>query len=199
MAGKKAQGAVKKSDILAASLKLFHEKGYEATSIQDVATAVGLLKGSLYHHISSKEELLYEIVTQVLNQLIPKLEVWRSLEGSSLDRLTRFMEEYVLHVIANQESISVMFRDYSALTEAHRAKVIEMQRQYDRFLAELIETGRQDGSIAELGDTRILVNALYGMANWSYLWYRRDLTTTPAVIAMQISMFARRMLSGNER
>lgn len=165
--------------------------------MQDVATSVGILKGSLYYYISSKEDLLFGIVERVLAELVPHLERWRTLEGNNLDRIVTFMEEYVLHVIAHRESIGVMFRDFAAMSDSRREKVYQFERQYDTFLADLIEAGQQDGSVAKFDETRLVVNALFGMANWTYRWYRPNGRYTPEEIAKQIASLTRLSLAQN--
>jgi AcrR family transcriptional regulator len=192
---KQNQSGLKFDEILDAALTLFHSKGYDATSVQDVAGSVGILKGSLYYYIDSKEDLLYGIISRVLNQLIPNLEQWRTLEGSGLQRITGFIEGYVLHIIANREPIGVMFRDYGGLSDTHRDTVLEMQRQYDTFLSELIIEGMSDGSVTADGDVGVTVNSIYGMANWTYRWYNQDGPLRPQDIATQVAALTRTMLS----
>jgi AcrR family transcriptional regulator len=183
------------SQILDVAADIFHRRGYDATSMQDIADAVGILKGSLYHYITSKEDLLFGIVEQMLQELTPHLGRWRTLEGDSLTRIATFIEEYVLHIIRNRVKIAVLFQEFSALSGGRRAKVLQFQRQYDVFLRELIESGQKDGSISPAVDSKVAVNAIFGMANWTYRWYRPSGDRTPEEIAHTIASLVRGSLA----
>src|SRR5215217_3230815 len=90
----------RQNEILEAAAQVFHEKGYESTSIQDIADAVGILKGSLYYYITSKEDLLYEILQDVHQAGIKNLELIDAVDGTALEKIRAFV---VVHFAHNAE------------------------------------------------------------------------------------------------
>src|SRR4051812_26611688 len=135
-------------EILDAAAKIFHERGYAASSIQEVADAVGILKGSLYHYINSKEDLLFGIMQDVLDDLAPHFDRWRSLQGTYLKRISIFVEEYTEHIIRNRVKVRVFFDDMGALSPQHRTVINKSKDRYDELLRSLITSGQAEGSVA---------------------------------------------------
>lgn len=182
-------------EILDAAAKVFHERGYEASSVQEVADAVGILKGSLYHYIDTKEDLLFGILEGVLDDLAPHFDRWRSLEGTYLSRTTTFIEEYTEHIIRNRVKVSVFFADFGALSPKHRAIINVSKDRYDEFLRDLISKGQSEGSIAPDVNPKLASLSIFGMANSTYQWYRPRGGQTPRQIAAEVARLTTRALS----
>ena len=108
-------------EIVEAAAAAFHDHGYEATSMQDIADRVGMLKGSLYHHISSKEELLAAVLRDTQAGGLEIVERHRAAEGSCRDRLRSFVEEYTLYCIDNRMRAAIFDREFRSLTPARPA------------------------------------------------------------------------------
>src|SRR3954463_16258741 len=92
----------RQQEILEAAARVFHEKGYESTSIQDIADAVGILKGSLYYYITSKEDLLFEILQSVHEEALENLAQIDATPGDALQRLRAFV---TMHFTFNAEHL----------------------------------------------------------------------------------------------
>src|SRR6476620_11041579 len=103
-------------DVMDAAVDVFWRKGYTAASVQDVAERVGILKGSLYYYISSKEDLLFRIVDDVHEQSRRILDDVVELDTTPLERLRTYMERHVKWCLENVEAVTVYFRDWGYLT-----------------------------------------------------------------------------------
>ena len=191
--GDRGRMSPRKREILRAAARLFHEKGYTACSIQDVADEVGILKGSLYYYIDSKEDLLFDIVEDVHRESLANLERWQRIEGTALVKLRAFIEGHVQSNVNNLIGIGVFFQDFRSLSPERRAQIIEKRDVYDRFLRQLISQGQREGVIDEQVNVKLAAMALLGMMNWLYQWYRLDGQSDPAAVARE---FADLALSG---
>ena len=98
-------------EILEAAARVFHEKGYESTSIQDIADAVGILKGSLYYYIDSKEDLLYEILEGIHGEALAEVRQ-AAAEGEPLERIRAFVAAHIHHNAENLVKMALFFQDF---------------------------------------------------------------------------------------
>jgi TetR/AcrR family transcriptional regulator, cholesterol catabolism regulator len=183
----------RREEIFDAAARIFHEKGYEATSIQDVADAVGILKGSLYYYITSKEDLLFQVIDEVHRESLEKLDALKQVEGDSLVRLRRFIESHVENNARNLVRIGVFFHDFRSLSPERRAQIVAERDLYDKALRSLIREGQVEGVVAEDVDPKLTAMAILGMMNWIYQWYRPDGSHSPERIARE---FANLVLAG---
>ncbi len=179
--------------ILDAAAELFFRKGYGATSTQDVADAVGMLKGSLYHHIDSKEDLLVGIIDEVHAAAMERLATAQDRDGSHLDRIRWFIRDHTDYNCRNLAQIGVYFREFEALTGERRERVGRDRRTYDRFLRTLIEAGQCDGTVRPHLDARVAANSVLAVGNWVYQWFDPQ-TQDPDTVADHVADLAIHMV-----
>lgn len=161
----------RKQAILVAAAEIFHRKGFHATSIQDIAEEVGMLKGSLYYYISSKDELLFQIINDVhLDAFGYVADVFGSTEPAD-QRLREFVRRHVAYCASHQTGMGVYLHEYKALPEDMRRKVTEMRDRYEHQVGEIVEQGKRSGVFRAQIDTRTTVRGILGMCNWLYHWY----------------------------
>lgn len=163
----------KQAEIVAAAVRLFQQKGYHATSMQDIADAVGLQKGSLYHYISSKEDLLVEIFNDALAQYNARLSEIVALNLPVRSRLERAIRYHVEGIAENLGVLTIFLRESYALTPEQQAKVAEGTARYNRMFEELLSEGVRTGEIRDL-DPKLVTRTILGAANWFYRWYRPE-------------------------
>jgi AcrR family transcriptional regulator len=159
-------------EILEAAARVFHEKGYESTSIQDIADEVGILKGSLYYYIRSKEDLLYEIIRDIHDEAIANVSHIDSLDGTALERIRAFVLAHMTFTAENLGKISVFFHDFRSLNEERQRTIIASRDLYERRMRDLIKAGQRDGSIRRDVDPKLAALAAMGAMNWTYHWYK---------------------------
>jgi AcrR family transcriptional regulator len=173
----------RQQEVISAAAKLFQEKGYEATSIQDIADELGILKGSLYYYIDTKEDLLFAIIQEVHETALEGLEASRATEGNALVKIRAFVFNQVMHIASHVERAGVFFQDFRSLSPERRELIIEERDVYEQFLRDLIDQGQQEGVICTDLDPKFAALAILGTFNWMYQWYRPSGERTPDEIA----------------
>src|SRR5687768_71674 len=106
----------RETDVMHAAIDVFWRKGYSASSVQDVADTVGVLKGSLYYYIESKEDLLARIIDDVHERSRRILDEVVALDVSPLERLRTYIERHVEWYLEHVEEVTVYFRDWRFLS-----------------------------------------------------------------------------------
>jgi len=180
-------------EVYAAALRLFREKGYHATSMQDIAEAVGLYKGSLYHYISSKEDLLARVFERGMGDLL--VEVERIANDTSLApsaQLRLIIAAHVAAVADNLDALTVYLHEFRTLTSDSLALVRGQHERYSRLVAGIVTRGVDCGEL-QARDVRLATLGLIGMCNWLCQWYRPEGRLQPAQIA---ESFADLLLGG---
>lgn len=174
--------------------RLFYEKGYGSTSLQDLANAVGLQKGSLYHYISSKEDLLFEI-TEYAHRFF--LELVGNIDTPGLSPLEMIERTLRLHAefAADRFHVTAAFyNDRAALSDDRQQRVIATRDAYEGKLRELVREGQKVGEIAPDLDPRMAVFGVLGMINWINHWYRPDGPLSPKEIGATFASMCVRSL-----
>jgi TetR/AcrR family transcriptional regulator, cholesterol catabolism regulator len=184
----------RKHEVLEAAIEVFWEKGYADASIQDVADRVGVLKGSLYHYISSKEQLLFDILDHSHAQGIEIIQRARLVEGPPLERLQRFIEDYLRWYLRNIKRVSVYFSEGRYLTGERLTTVRRQQRVYDEFVKELVVEAQEAGDADTSLDPRLLTLFVNSAVNGVSTWYRTGGRYSPDRVAKEYAALALRTL-----
>jgi TetR/AcrR family transcriptional regulator, cholesterol catabolism regulator len=161
-------------EIIEAATRVFHEKGYESTSIQDIADTVGILKGSLYYYITSKEDLLFEIIQGVHAEALQNIERTEATRGDALQKIRTFVHLHLTFNAENLVKMGVFFHDFRSLSGERRAEILDARDLYDRFLRELIRQGQESKIICPDIDPKVAAIMILGMMNWIYQWYHAN-------------------------
>lgn len=167
----KSAPRTREDEILAAAARIFREKGYHATSVRDIAEAVGLLKGSLYHYIRSKEELLARLFEGALEGTVRELEAIRAREARPRERLEAMVHAYVISLTTNLDAVGLFLREWRSLPAPELARVRGQRRAMRRLFEDVIGEGARRGEFS-VSDPKIATLAILGMCNWLYEWYR---------------------------
>lgn len=149
---------------------LFARRGYRATSLDEVAAALGMKKASLYHYIDSKEALLTEIYHGILDRIEAAVAPLATLDLPPDERLRRMIHAHVSVVAAERDMLAVVFREEAELPAAPRGAIRRRKRSYEELFCSVVEEGQRAGLFHPVAP-RIAVNALLGMCNWMYQWY----------------------------
>jgi AcrR family transcriptional regulator len=158
---------------MGAAVQVFFDKGYAASSVQDIATAVGVLKGSLYYYIDSKEDLLLWIVEDVHAQSKAILDEVRALDAPAIERLREYVERHLNWYLANLEEVTVFFRDSRYLTGDSQRTATSRRRAYERAIRNLITVAQEEGDVDAAIDPRSAAHFILSAVNHVPDWYRR--------------------------
>jgi len=166
-----------RQEILRTAARLFQQRGYDATSMNDVAAALKLSKGGLYHHFQSKDEILFEIMNHAMEITQERvLDPVRGIAdpGERLRALIRLHIEVVLS--PRDREITVMLHENHPLPPALRKRINARKKDYIHFLENLMaEVQRQvQRESSRKVSPRAAAFALLGMINWIYQWYKPE-------------------------
>jgi AcrR family transcriptional regulator len=156
--------------LTAVALEVFRERGYDATSMEHLASAANLSKAAFYHHISGKEELLQRGVERALSALFAVLEEPAAVTGPSLERLRHVLRRVIEleHDLLSEVSVLLRLRGNSATERS----AVERRRKFDRAVAELIAHAQDEGSIRRDIDSHLAARLAIGTATSIVEWYR---------------------------
>ena len=171
----------KRDAVLLAAVKMFNERGFQATSLDDVAASLGITKPTIYHYLGNKDKVLLECLTLGLNQLITAVDEANREAGSGLDRLRHFLERYA-EINMSPFGQSVIRTDAAFLSGDSAIQFKELKRRIDASLRDLIRDAMADGSIAPQ-DPKLLTFTLAGALNWPARWYDPKGDLTPVEIS----------------
>lgn len=180
--------------ILQTAAALFARNGYHATGIAELATAVGLGKGGLYHHIGSKEQLLFDITQRSISLLVRSAEAVLDSQESAADRLRALARDLMRNIADNLDGWTVFFREHDALTGERRDQVLASRDHYESLWERVLREGAANGEFVTV--SALARKGLLGMFNYSYLWLRPSGQRTPEDIAEE---FCRIVIGGLAR
>jgi AcrR family transcriptional regulator len=168
-------------ELLATAADVFHERGYDAASIQEIADRMGILKGSLYHYIKSKEELAYEIARIAHIRALEYLDEYDAGPSAPpLARLRGLITGNVRFQLENRSLVDVYFGSARHLTTEHRREILGMRRRYNKRLKDVVSAAQDVGSMNPEWDAAAVTTILWGLANNIYRWYPSDPAWTSA-------------------
>jgi len=163
--------------------RLFEEKGYDATSIQEIAAATGVLKGSLYYYFESKEDLLLGILKEWQKESIPELERYTNFVGSPAEQFGYMISGYVKWTIDHRLYVALFEREYRSLSPEHQAELVPVRDQYERLMRRLINEGKERGQFRDDADAKLTTIATFSMINGIPMWYQPSGPYPPTKIA----------------
>jgi TetR/AcrR family transcriptional regulator, cholesterol catabolism regulator len=173
--------------ILDAAMHLFGKQGYTGTSMRDIANAVGVLPGSLYAHINSKEALLLDIVADGIGRFIAAVEPHRIATGSPIDRLREMIVAHVEVVADSPERSLVVFHQWRFLGPGNAPGAIERRRAYEKAFVGVIQEGVDAGLFKPDLNLRIAVLTILGALNWTPEWFSPDGRLSPKEVGDEMA------------
>lgn len=155
-----------------AAVRLFGERGYPGTSMRDIADSVGVLRGSLYAHITSKEALLLEIVETGINLYLDAIRSCVESDAPADERMASAIHAYLEVLSSNLEQTIVAFEQWKYLTdEPDRKRIVKLRNEYEKLFTTLVDEGIADGTFRHIAEPRITVLAIISLLNAIPQWY----------------------------
>jgi len=188
VARKPADQTVSREDIVRAAAQVFRKRGFHGTTMQQIAGAVGLQKGSLYHHIASKEELLHEVMMAGLTQLGERLEAVATSPLPPVDKLRQLIETHICYAAENLDVATVVLFEHQAMLgfPALRNEYVSRRDFFESQFRKAIQEGVESGDVRPV-DVPVVAQALLGAHNWLVMWYRPQGRLSPREIAIIIA------------
>ncbi|RJX25747.1 MAG: TetR/AcrR family transcriptional regulator [Dethiobacter sp.] len=162
-----------KQEIIQTSVKLFNEKGYSATSVQDIADELNVTKAALYYYISSKEEILFEIFDQTMTTAENRLNKIMEQDMTVEKRIRSIIYNHIMAVFDEAPNISVFFTEKAHLLPENLESINTRRRNYEEIIAGVFKEGVEKNVLKKV-DILPTVYAVIGMCNWLYHWYKPE-------------------------
>lgn len=178
-----------RADVVAAAAAVFARKGYAESTVEDIAQELGILKGSLYHHVRSKEELLYEVVAGPVREMVQALErIVGSAEAADV-RLEAFVRMHVDSLARHFPNLSVYLQErFGAERPADEIRLLS--KRYQSLVEQLISDGVRAGTFRTDVDPRLAARALLGALNWTHKWMQPGARAEHSAVADTIVAIA---------
>ena len=191
----KAKPETRLEEVLQSAANIFFAKGFHATSIEDVARDVGMLKGSLYYYIKSKDDLLFQLLMAGIEDGDAYIAKHIDLAGEPVAQLERAIRAQIDYIIQNRVPFGLFLHEFDSLSGKRQHKLISVMSRYNSRFVDLVRHGQETGRLIE-GEPWLIVNGILGMCNWLYRWYDTDHISDPEQVKQ---VFLRMILHGIRR
>jgi AcrR family transcriptional regulator len=163
----------REAELHATATRLFRQRGYHATSMQDLGEALGMNRGSLYHYISGKDELLWAILNRALDLLEARVLPLLDAEAPPVQRLTDAIREHLRVAADHADELSLIQIELRSLGVERQREIIDRRNLYENRWRAAIEAGIAEGSLRPF-DVRLAGIGILSACNWFTQWYRPD-------------------------
>jgi TetR/AcrR family transcriptional regulator, cholesterol catabolism regulator len=188
----------RRAEVIRAAARLFSERGYHGTSMQHLGDALGIQRGSLYAHIGSKEELLFEVVEEGAERFLERGRSAVEMGGPASDRLQRLLIGHIETAIEHIDAATVFLNEWRYLSEPLQEIVQTKRDVYEGFVRTIIEDGIEAGEFRSDADVRFAATLVLSAGNWTYAWYRPGGEFGPTQIGEKFATLVLRGLEARE-
>lgn len=162
-----------REDILDAAAQVFRQKGFHGASMSDIAGVVNLQKASLYHHVSSKQEILLALLDRALGMLTDHIAGVASQSIPVDQKLRQMIHAYLSALADNSDLSAVLLFEHRSLDKKSHARHVPQRDKFEALWRDVINEGVRS-KIFECADVDMAVRALMGVMNWTLTWYRPE-------------------------
>ena len=188
------QDAGTRTRILRAAAALFHDRGFERSSMKQIAAVAGIQKSSLYHHFPGKQELLFEILSHTVDLATGRLQAIVTSDRPAAERLAMAVRNHVINLVNDLDNVACFVEEGKALAAPYRAAYIAKRDAYERGFRQIVADGMARGEFRRL-DVRLAGFAVLGMCNWMVRWYHPGGGMPAEEIASMLGALAVRSLA----
>jgi len=179
----------REDQLLETATRLFKQKGYHNTSMQDIADALGVQKGSLYYYIDSKEELLRQLLERATSFLGAQIDEIYAADLSPTEKLARALENHAETMMNNLDLVAVYLNEYRNLPPPRLREALAVRKHYEQVLMQILSDGIAAGEFRPV-NVRMVVYGLLGMLNWTHQWFSPTGQYTAREIAVVLTDLA---------
>jgi Transcriptional regulator len=175
-----------RENILEAAAQVFRQKGFHGASMQDIAEAVNLQKASLYHHVSSKQEILLALLDRALELLLERVSAISSQPIPADQKLSQMIRAYLQILAENTDLSAVLLFEHRSLERKQHARHVPNRDKFEALWREVLVEG-VTSNLFKCDDPALTTRAILGILNWTITWYRPDGELAITQIADQYS------------
>ena len=159
-----------RSDIVEAATQVFSQRGYHAASMTEIADRVGMRKPSLYHHIRKKEDLLFAIHEQLIDELIEKTNAALEPSMTPPQQMAAALRVSFDLIARHRDAVTVFLQERRAVSGARWNELVVKRDRYEQMVSGIIAEGTATKAFADL-PAAIAARGVLGMVNWGYTWF----------------------------
>jgi AcrR family transcriptional regulator len=174
--------------LLGVAVEVFNRRGYDGTSMEDLARAAGISKSSIYHHVRGKEELLRLALGRALDAVFAVLDEPEAKQGRAISRVEHVVRRGVEVLLAELPYVTLLLRVRG--NTATERWALERRREFDRRVAALVAQAAREGDLRDDIDPKLTARLLFGLVNSLTEWYRPERGTPSADVADAIARLA---------
>jgi AcrR family transcriptional regulator len=190
--------AYKRERILEEAVKLFYERGFTGTTLDDIAAELGVTKPFIYTHFRSKTELLAALCKPTIELSLGAVTQAASGPGSPTERLYRAIAGFTEVVLSRQANIAIYFREEKNLSPEALGEINGLRKKFDRVLSKLLAEGVAAGEF-DVRDVSLTALAIGGMISWAYTWHRPEGRLAIDDMCERMAELALQMVGANTR
>lgn len=179
---------IRKEHIVDAAAQLFKQKGYAASSMRDIATALNIEAASLYHHIKNKEEILDIICFSMASKFLSAIAEVNDIYFNAEEKLRKAILSHVEIITEDIDKSAVFLREWRSLPAQSLQDFMLLRNSYESEFTRIIENGIEE-DVFEAVDKKFAVLSILSSVNWINEWYQAEGKMKPQEIAQQISNF----------
>jgi AcrR family transcriptional regulator len=163
----------REDQLLRVATRLFREKGYHNTSMQDLADAFGVQKASLYYYIESKEDLLQRLLRHATSILGAQIDEFYAADLPPSEKLRQALENHAVTIMDHLNLVSVYLQEYQNLPPGRLEDALAVRKHYEQVLMQILQDGIASGEFRPV-NVKMAVFGLLGMLNWTHQWFSPD-------------------------
>jgi len=183
--GRRGRPGYDLESLLAVAVKVFNERGYDGTSMEDLSQRLGISKSSIYYHVDSKEDLLALALDRALDGLFAAADEVSASDKPAIERLERLVRASVGVLADRLPYVTLLLRARGNTSTERRA--LARRREFDQLVADLVKEAERDGDIRPDVDPAITARLLFGMINSLVEWYRPERADRPERAAGELA------------
>ncbi len=176
----------RKEQIEQTATALFKARGFSATSMRDLANALGIEAASIYSHIRSKEEILQRVCFRMAREFFEAMDEAKASEASASEKLRKAIEAHVQVLTQNTAASAVFLHEWRHLSEPFHSTFLSLRDKYEESFREIIREGIKAGEF-QVPDEKFAVLTILSGLNWIHTWYKPEGKMTPAEIANNLA------------
>lgn len=177
----------RKQQILIIATRLFEKRGYNATSMRDLAKEVGIEPASLYSHFRSKEDILLTVCNRIAEEFFDEHEKVLDKKSTPVDQLRKAIIAHISVIAGNLGSASVFFKEWKFFTEPNYTAFSAKRSSYESIFRNIIHEGIKQGYF-EAVDVNFIIKLLFSMMNDLSDWYNKEGELSPLAVAENIHL-----------
>jgi len=176
----------RRSEVLEVAERLFSVRGYEATTVRDIADVLSIKAGSLYSHIATKEDLLWEILSRAADRFFESVRPIAESNLVTVEKLKRAIAAHVSVITKSATAAGIYTTEWRHLSEPRRSQFAARRDEYERMFRGMVHDAIREGVFSDV-DEKFATLLILSSLNWIYQWYRPDGAMTPDEIARRIT------------